>query len=71
MSLQINKVIALANDVTKGIEQRQNRLLQMYYIPGKLEETEQALDIHQRFRHECEVIFFNFKLVNIKFFKLE
>lgn len=55
MSLQINKVIASANEVTKGIEQRQNRLIQLYYIPGKLEETEQALEIHQRFKVECEV----------------
>uniref|UniRef100_A0A915CLZ6 Uncharacterized protein n=1 Tax=Ditylenchus dipsaci TaxID=166011 RepID=A0A915CLZ6_9BILA len=53
-SLQVNKVLKLASDVTEAIQQRHYRLLQMNYIPNSLEDANQAHIIHQQFRSDCE-----------------
>jgi len=55
LSLQINKVLRLANDVMNTIQREQQRLLQMRFIPGNLAEAEKALDVHHQFRIDCEV----------------
>ncbi len=55
LSLQINKVLKLANDVTSTIQREQQRLLQMRFIPGTLAEAEQAIEVHHQFRIDCEV----------------
>ena len=55
LSLQINKVLRLANDVMNTIQREQQRLQQMRFIPGNIAEAEQALEVHHQFRIDCEV----------------